>query len=137
MNADNLVNNAQRKNRRSGIAFICLFIISTLFPIVASVMNRSNDLLEIAGFFDVAIALPCFILFAALYIFNAKRVDEKVISRTKKIIEYICVIPLILIALYLSGITINWAVLLIGLGWRFWLLIMAVPYIITAFRRTG
>jgi hypothetical protein len=106
------------------------------FPIIASAMNRSNNILEIAGFFDVAIAILCFVLFAALYNINAKHVDDKIISGTKKIVEYIAIVPLILIALYLSGLTINWAILLIGLGWRFWLLIMAIPYIIAAFQRS-
>jgi hypothetical protein len=137
MKANNLMNKTERKNRRLGIAFIFLFAVSVLFPIIASVMNKSDHVLKIPGFFDVAIAISCFMLFAALYMINAKQIDDKIITRTKKIVEYIATIPLILIVLYFSGVKINWEILLIGLGWRFWLLIMAIPYIIAASRRTG
>jgi hypothetical protein len=68
---------------------------------------------------------------------NAKHLDDKIISGTKKIVEYIAIIPLVLIVLYLSGLKINWAILLIGLGWKFWLLLMVIPYIITAFQRSS
>jgi len=135
MNASKPLHEIQRKNKRTGIAFIFLFTLSTLFPIVASVMNRNNEILKVAGFFDVLLAILCFILFAALYIIHAKRIDDTIISRTKKIVEYIATVPLLLIVLYLWGLTINWVVLLIGLGWRFWLLIMALPYVIATFQK--
>ena len=136
MNAKNPEDKTQRINRRLGMAFIFLFTISALFPIIASEMNRSNDILEIAGFFDVAIAISCFILFAIFYKINTKDIDDKIIRRTKKIVEYLATIPLILIVLYLTGVKTRWDILLIGLGWRFWLLIMAIPYIIAASKRT-
>jgi hypothetical protein len=90
----------------------------------------------IAGSFDVEIALGCFILFFILRMINSKNIDEKIITRTKRIVEYIAAIPVILVVLYFAGITINWTVLLIGLAWRFWLLVMALPYIIAAFRQS-
>ena len=137
MNTNNPMDKKQRKNRRSGIAFIFLFTVSALFPIIACAINTGNKIFRIAGFFDIAIALLCFVLFVALHNINVKHVDDNVISRSKKIVEYLAIIPLILIALYLSGLKINWAILLIGLGWRFWLLIMAIPYIIAAFQRNS
>ena len=90
----------------------------------------------IAGSFDVEIALGCFILFFIRRMINSKNIDEKIITRTKRIVEYIAAIPVILVVLYFAGITINWTVLLIGLAWRFWLLVMALPYIIAAFRQS-
>jgi hypothetical protein len=135
MNTNNPIDKTQRKNRRSAIAFIFLFTISALFPIIASEINTGNKIMGIAGSFDITIALLCFVLFVALHNINVKHVDDKVISGSKKIVEYIAIIPLILIALYLSGLKINWTILLIGPGWRFWLLIMAIPYIIAAFQR--
>ena len=134
---NNLMNKTERKNRRLGIAFIFLFGVSVLFPIIASVMNKSDTVLIIPGFFDVAIAISCFILFVILYIINSKHIDNKIITRTKKIVEYVATIPLILIVLYFSEVKLNWEILLIGLGWRFWLLIMAIPYVIAASKRTG
>ena len=89
-----------------------------------------------AGSFDVGIALGCFILFFILRMINSKNIDEKIITRTKRIVEYIAAIPVILVVLYFAGITINWTVLLIGLAWRFWLFVMALPYIIAAFRQS-
>src|SRR6476619_6043390 len=117
------VSKTERRNRRLGVAFIFLFTVSILFPIIVSVMAKSDAVLIIPGFFDVAIAISCFILFAILYKITAKDIDDKILRRTKKIVEYIAAIPLILIVLYLTGVKTRWDILLIGLGWRFWLLV--------------
>ena len=88
--------------------------------------------MKTSGSFDVAIAILSFILFAVLYIINSKHIDDRVIIRTRKIVEYIASLPLIFTVLYLLGLNLNWPVLLLGLAWRFWLLIIAVPYIVKA-----
>ena len=135
MKANDVMSKTGRKNRGLGIAFIFLFTVSLLFPVIASVANKSGKVLKIPGIFDVAIALTCFIVFMVLYIKHAKHIDGEVIARTKKNIEYIAITPLILIALYLIRVNLRWEILLIGLGWRSWLLIMATPYLVAALKR--
>jgi hypothetical protein len=34
-------------------------------------------------------------------------------------------------------VEINWQILLIGLGWRYWLLTMTIPYLVEAFSKAG
>lgn len=117
------------------LLFCVLFAVSTLFPIVASVVNQSGRVMPIAGVFDVGIALICFLLFVLLVVLVDKPTGQPELRISQRINEYLASIPLLLIALYFLGPGLNWEVLLIGLGWRFWLLAMVTPYLVTALRK--
>lgn len=122
------------KTLQKPLAFLfCLsFAVSTLFPIVASITNRSGKVLPTVGYVDVGIAFLTFLLFVTLAAVAKKPVDAVSLSRVQKINERLVSLPLLLIALYFLGVDVNWEIILIGLGWRFWLLTMAVPYVVTA-----
>ena len=126
----------KKQNKIIGIIFIISFFISTLFPIVAGVSNMNeNAKIGYLGYLDVAIAFFCFLIFVLLSIINRKQKDIITTSKAQKITEYVSTIPLILISLYLIGVKLNWDILLIGIGWRFWLLIIALPYLVSAFTK--
>ena len=97
-------------------------------------MNE-NAKIGYLGYLDVAIAFFCFLIFVLLSIINRKQKDIITTSKAQKITEYVSTIPLILISLYLIGVKLNWDILLIGIGWRFWLLIIALPYLVSAFTK--
>ena len=126
----------KKQNKTLGIIFIISFFISTLFPIVAGVSNiNENAKIGYLGYLDVAIAFFCFLFFVLLSMINYKQKDAITTSKAQKITEYISAIPLILICLYLMGVKLNWDIFLIGIGWRFWLLIIALPYLVSAFTK--
>ena len=133
-NMNRYVEKMKKINTLLCILFIVLFSVSMLFPVVASVVNKSGAILAI-GYFDVAIAFLCFLVFFLL-VLNGRRDDPHITYKARLITEYIVTVPLILIALYFIGIEVNWEILLIGLGWRFWLLIMAVPYLVAPLHKT-
>lgn len=123
----------KKSNKTLGIIFLVSFLISVLFPVVASVMNKKGEVMT-AGYYDVAIAFICFLLFILLYGINREsKNNPEVMAKAQQITDYICSIPLLLIGLYFIQIDLNWPILLIGLGWRFFLLITALPYLIHAF----
>jgi hypothetical protein len=41
------------------------------------------------------------------------------------------VIPVLLIVFFIAGDRIDWQVLIVGLGWRGWLLLYTLPYLIS------
>jgi hypothetical protein len=41
------------------------------------------------------------------------------------------VIPVLLIVFFIAGDRIDWQVLIVGLGWRRWLLLYTLPYLIS------
>jgi hypothetical protein len=87
------------------------------------------------GYVDVAIALFCFITFLLLSLVTGQQKEPALRLKAQKITEYIIALPLLLIALYLAGIKINWDILLIGIGWRLWLLITALPSLLAALNK--
>jgi hypothetical protein len=46
----------------------------------------------------------------------------------------VSVIPLLIAAYLVVGSGVNWTVLIIGLGWRAWLLLYSAPYLMAALR---
>lgn len=126
--------NSLRRNRKLlGKLFTGLFIISLLFPITASVVNQENEVYITGGIFDVAVAGLCFILYVCLSTGNKIPADRASLQQLQHMNQYILSIPLLLIVLFLTGIQLNWQVLLVGLGWRSWLLAVALPYLLSIF----
>ncbi len=122
-------------NKQLGVLFIVLFSISLLFPIVAAVFNTRNEVSLTAGILDVAIAFFCFLLYVLLTAVNGKPTEPVILMKIQKLTEYLVAAPLVLISLFFLSIQVNWVVLLIGLGWRWWLLIMALPYLVSLFHK--
>lgn len=116
------------------LARICvaLFALSTMFPVVAGVLNalRPPRWLGIA---DVAVALVLFIA-AATVATRARRavVDSHRLVAFRISQSMIGVIPLLLVAYFIAGPRVNWTVLVVGLAWRGWLLLYTLPFLAAA-----
>ena len=123
--------------RKLSILFIVLFTISLLFPVIASITNKKGEILPVVGFFDVTIAVCCFGLFITLTQVVEKSNNVLIGKKIQKINEYLSSLPLLLIVLFLMQFEINWPILLLGLGWRYWLLTMTIPYLVEAFSKAG
>jgi hypothetical protein len=63
---------------------------------------------------------------------NKIPLEGYILQKTYKISQYIFTLPLLLIVLFLIKLELNWQVLLIGLGWRSWLLLMALPHLVAS-----
>jgi hypothetical protein len=69
------------------------------------------------------LALAALLVSLAIYInVSRKRIKPKAAEKAGMMYRFILAIPMMLTAIYLFGIPLRWNVLLIGLGWRFWIL---------------
>jgi hypothetical protein len=116
------------------VLFNIVFLSSLVFPIVASITH-------IGAF---SIVMYCEICFAVLLITLALgihlRKSRKEIKprKTTIIIFRICVLlPMLLILLYMTGLTIRWDILLIGFGWRACLLSIVIEELVEIHRKSA
>lgn len=116
------------------LARTCLWLLgcSTLFPIVASVMDASA-LPAWVGVTDVvlaatvvAFALRLAVVTAAPSTLTEWR-DSMRVARSA-----VAPIPLLLALFFLAGARVRWPVLVIGLAWRAWLLVFLAPQLAVA-----
>ena len=106
-----------------------LLALSTLIPIWAAA--RPGEPSIVAGVIDVVLAALLFVLLVLLY---RKRhaVTQSARAESYEIYRWLAVLPLCLFPIYLTGVPLKWDVLLIGLGWRSWYLVMVLPYLVVA-----
>ena len=110
------------------------FLVSATFPIVASVL-ATNDKPLWLGIADVAVAaLLVGIAFAvnARFSRDVTDVDRVAAFRGSQITAL--VIPVLLVVFFLAGNRVDWTVLVIGLAWRGWLLLIVLPSLAAARR---
>ena len=105
----------------------CLFVVSTVFPIAASLLAE-EQVGRLMGGADVAIAaalLGC----AASITRRASGVDSSGLVRTiAGFQQHLWSVPLALLVLFfLEGDRVRWKILLPGLAWRLWLLAYVFP----------
>jgi len=124
-----------RKAKQRAVIFLATFGVSLLFPILGSVLNRQGEVLPVAGSLDVLVAFAAFAAFVFLSAAGKHQGREGLGEPLLRLLPYISSVPLLLIGLYFLGVRLNWEILLIGLGWRYWLLLSALPYLLAAFRK--
>lgn len=113
------------------LARICvaLFAISSAFPVTAAVLNRDRPPLWL-GIADLAIAAILFCAAAALATRARSAVTDRHRLDSLRAAQWvIAVIPVLLVAFFAFGSRVNWTVLLIGIGWRSWLLLYTLPFL--------
>ena len=125
--------------RPLAIATAVVFCISTVFPIVASLTVRTAEVPRFWGVLDVVIAFALAFMAITLAVITDGRVtelEEKAAYRAYRILMNGI---LVLLVIFLSvGDRIVWSVGLVGIGWRVWLVLYALPAWITALKsRTG
>ena len=107
-------------------AVITLLVLSTCFPIWAAV--TPGDPPTSAGILDGLLAA---LLFALLLLLHLRGSQPDLVARAKSYdaCQYVAAVPLLLLVPFLMGYSIEWDVLLPGLAWRGWYLVMALPLI--------
>lgn len=113
--------------RRLGIASATLFVVSTAFPIVASLLP-GDDAPRWLGVADVAVAFAL----AATGIFLVSTHQEPPRGRVAEAAVAVfraaaTLFLVLLVVFFLAGDAVKWQVLLPGLAWRAWLFALALP----------
>ena len=112
-----------------------LFVISTAFPVVASVLR--NPAPRWLGIADVAVAalLVCqgFLIAAR----GSAKADPGVQDLSLRVLRGGANLFLVLIVVFfLAGHRVKWDILLPGLAWRAWLFVWALPGALALWRRS-
>jgi hypothetical protein len=101
-------------------------ILSLAFPLVAGTVP--GQLPTWVGVLDVAVALALLATAGGITVVAREQIDGPVRETSYRFYRALATAPLILIvAFWLLGDHIKWDVLLIGLGWRTWLLVYCFP----------
>lgn len=114
-----------------------LLAVSTLFPIVASLVPASA-VTRLAGVVDVALAAALLVLVGVLHHRARDRIDDGVVRAAYRLYRALAALPLALLALYFAvGPLVRWDVLLPGLAWRAWVLLAFLPVALAVSRDDG
>jgi hypothetical protein len=107
-------------------AYVSLFVISTAFPITASLMP-ATAVSRAMGLLDVAVAFA--LVATGVYIVSAKLPTTP--ENNRRAIAWYKVtgtVPLVLLVVFfIAGSRVRWEILLTGLAWRAWLLMHSLP----------
>lgn len=105
-----------------------LFVVSSLFPIVAAWLPP--DLPRWLGIADVIVA--ALLAASALALAGRTRAmpTEAALAAGFRVVRSVAyVIPILLAVFFLAESRIRWQVLVIGISWRAFLLVMVSPYL--------
>jgi len=109
------------------VAGAALFGLSTAFPVIASLVKAERPPIWI-GLLDVTLALAVVLTTGAISAASRGRIDRAASERSSQVYQRLASVPLLLVALFfVLGDRVNWEVLLVGLGWRAWVLMFALP----------
>ena len=104
-----------------------LFILSSLFPIAASLL-RERRVPRWLGVADVGVAAILIVLALAIVARKPNRFAESVVAAGFRAYRGLANVLLVLLVLFfLVGDRVDWNILLPGLAWRAWLLVLALP----------
>jgi hypothetical protein len=102
-----------------------LFVVSSLFPVVAGLLPADPP--RWLGVADVIVAA----LLAAAALTLAGRtgpMSEADLASGFRLVRFVAYgIPCLLVLFFLAGSRVNWQVMVIGLAWRAFLLVMVSP----------
>ena len=116
-----------RSDRKLVVGAAVLFAVSTMFPIVAAVVQPDPSPLW-AGMADVALAILTCACGFTIATRAGERFDDRVVRSAFRIYRTGATALLLLIAVFLVvGDRIGWRILLPGLAWRAWLLAWVLP----------
>lgn len=116
-------------NRSLGQLCIALCTLSTVFPIVAGILNSASPPRWL-GIVDVTVAA----LFFGSAAWVASRTRDRVVDRDRAAAFrlsqwWMAAIPALLGWYLIAGPRVNWTVLVIGVAWRAWLLHYTSPFL--------
>jgi hypothetical protein len=106
---------------------LALFLISTAFPVTASLVPASR-LPAWIGALDVGLALVLVLWGFAMDRLAQERVNSVIVRASYAVYRALAALPLLLLGIFfLFGGQVQWNVLLPGLAWRAWLLLYLLP----------
>lgn len=109
---------------------VLLFVISSTICIAAS-LNSSIEHIPYIGILDVGIAAIILCIYIYMYLkFRTLIIDDKVYKKAFQITLNLFSFSFIFIFLYIINFKISWYILIIGLSWRYYLLMLCLPYYI-------
>jgi hypothetical protein len=121
-----------RSLRLLGRVCATLFVLSSAFPVTAAVLNAPQPPRWL-GVADVVVAALLFGVAATLSVRARPAVtDYHRLAAFQAGQAVAGLIPLLLAVYFLVGQRVNWTVLVIGLGWRAWLLLYTLPALAAA-----
>ena len=117
-----------RSLRSLAIATAVVFSVSTVFPVVASLSRDADSLPRVVGVMDGILA---FILVGMAMILWARtqgkvtKDAEAAAYRGYRVLMHVIIV--LLVVFFLFGDRVAWNVGLVGIAWRSWLLLYALP----------
>jgi len=117
-------------------AYVVLFIVSTAFPIAASLMP-DDAISRGMGILDVTVAF--LLLVAGITIVSTKPpASADADQRAVRWYRHAGTVPIVLLVIFFTaGSHVRWDILLIGLAWRAWLLMYTLPATLALLRPTA
>ena len=124
-----------RSVRSLAIATAVVFCISSVFPVLAALSRDAAALPRIVGVMDVLLAFALVIMAMTLYARTRGKVTRDAHDAAYRGYRVLMHVILgLLVAFFLFGDRIAWNIGLVGLAWRAWLLLYALPAWYTALR---
>ena len=124
-----------RRGRQLAVASAIVFVISSIFPVVAGLSRDTKAFPRVWGILDVVVA---FVLVALAIVITALfdgAVNEEIKQASYRVYRVLMnAILVILVVFFLAGDRIVWTIVLPGLAWRAWLLFYGFPPWLAAFR---
>jgi hypothetical protein len=124
-----------RSVRSLAIATAVVFCVSTIFPVVASLVRDAGSLPRIVGVMDGVIAFTlvgmAMILWSRTRGKVTKDAEAAAYSGYRVLLHVIIVL---LVLFFLVGDRIAWTIGLVGISWRSWLLLYTLPAWFAALR---
>ena len=117
-----------RSVRSLAIATAVVFCVSTIFPVVASLVRDAGSLPRIVGVMDGVIAFVLVGMAMILWSRTQGKVTkdaEAAAYRGYRVLMHVIIVLLVLF--FLVGDRIAWTIGLVGIGWRSWLLLYTLP----------
>jgi hypothetical protein len=127
-----VVTDRSKKSRWLFGATIVVFAVSTLFPIAAALAPIDAPLW--IGIIDVILAASLFLLLILLHR-EVGQTSQEARARTYEVCRWVAALPLLLFVVFVLGVRIKWEVLLPGLGWRGFYLVVALPSLLSLAQR--
>jgi uncharacterized protein YhhL (DUF1145 family) len=124
--------------RPLAIATAVVFVISSVFPVVAGLSKNTSSFPRLWGRLDVAVAFVLAVMAFAVMMLARNTVDKRAEESTYRAYRVLLHgIFVMLLVFFLFGDRIVWINCLTGLAWRLWLLLYALPELMVAFRNEG
>jgi len=124
-----------RWGRSLALATAVVFVISSVFPVVAGLSKNTASFPKIWGKLDVGLAFVLAVMAFAVMALARNSVDKRAEESTYRAYRVLLHgIFVMLLVFFVFGDRIVWINCLTGFAWRSWLLLYALPEWIVALR---